>query len=345
MTMALLKEIVMQKDYLQEELVETVYFGGGTPSLLSKQELHKILQSLKSNFEIAEQVEITLEANPDDLDINFLNGLLSLGINRLSLGVQTFNDEALTWMNRAHRREQAMKCFQMARSAGFDNISMDLIFGVPIESYELADDLEITLDLTPDHVSTYQLTIEPQTVLGHRQRKGLLQEISQEQAAAQFELIISTLEQKGYQHYEISNFALHGKESRHNRGYWQQSVYLGLGPSAHSFNGYSRQFNVAHNAQYLAALQQGVLPHKLEILTRSNQINESIMTGLRTSGGLDLGYLQEHYQCDLQREQGSYLQELITNKFAEIDENKIILTRKGKLIADQIAADLFIVDD
>ena len=344
MVQALVRELELRTEYLSSSTLETVYFGGGTPSLLKAEHLEMILNAIQDHFKLADQPEITLEANPDDLSLQYLKDLWKVGINRLSIGIQSFNDEVLRWMNRAHDQMQALHCVEAAITAGYTNINLDLIFGVPVPGYDLAADLQQMLQLQPVHLSTYQLTIEPRTVFGVRQQQGKLQEVSQEQAAQEFEYIIDVLQAQGYLHYEISNFALPGMESRHNRSYWQQKPYLGIGPSAHSYNGVSRQVNVANNTQYLQAIQRGEIPSELEILSRNEQINERIMTGLRTREGLNLSELLGSFKWDIKTERPEYLQQLLKNNYAEIEQNNLILTRKGKLIADQIAAELFTVE-
>ncbi len=338
------KELTLRKDYLKEK-VETIYFGGGTPSLISPKFIGELIQQVYREFEVVNEAEITLEANPEDLDTSNLQLWSSIGINRLSIGVQSFTDSVLTWMNRVHNGAQAWNGLQRARDEGFDNISLDLIFALPHDEYQLEADLARCLEFHPEHISTYNLTVEPKTVFGHRLQHDELQEVDEDLAADQYLLIVNALEKAGYSHYEISNFCLPGRESQHNRSYWQQKSYLGIGPSAHSYNRIGRQFNVANNGQYLRAINNGDLPYQEELLSRNQQISELIMTGLRTNTGVDLRLLLNGYQYDLLKTQNQHCQQLLKEGFAFIEENRFILTLKGKLIADQIAADLFVTDD
>lgn len=345
MVAALIKEIELQKMYLKNQSVETIYFGGGTPSLLSKAQLQDVLTKIRDTFEVQESAELTLEANPDDINEQYLTSLKQVGINRLSIGIQSFDNEVLQWMNRGHDGIQARTCVDIVRKMGFNNFNIDLIFGVPHAGYNLKKDLDLALEIEPPHISTYNLTIEPKTVFGHQLAQAIFEETTEEQAAQQYEQIINQLVEYGYLHYEVSNFALPHMESKHNRSYWQRKPYLGIGPSAHSFDGVSRQFNVAHNMKYLKALEQDHVPFDAELLTDSQIINELLMMGLRTSEGVDLQYLQEQYDHNLLSTNKKYITELTSSNFAVIDEKKLILTAKGKLIADRIASDLFLTHD
>lgn len=340
-TDALVLEMQLQQDYLKGEKVETIYFGGGTPSLLSRQELDQLLNALVKTFPLAENLEITLEANPDDLTANKLKELKASGINRLSIGIQSFHEAHLQFMNRAHSAVQAGQCMPLAREAGFDNISIDLIYAVPAPDHSIwQEDLRKAMELKPEHISSYCLTIEPQTAFGNWLKKGKLEAIDDDFAAQQFELLLQSLQQAGYEQYEISNFCLPARYSRHNSSYWQQQAYLGLGPSAHSFNHSSRQFNIRNNSRYLKAIEAGQLPFEKEELSKENMINEYLLTGLRTKWGCSLSYLRQHYNYDLQLEQGRILEELLSQDLALLQEDKLILTDKGKLLADGIATQL-----
>lgn len=337
-TEALSREAELQQGYLKGEKVETIYFGGGTPSLLSRQELDQLLNTLARHYPLADEMEVTLEANPDDLTAAKLKELKASGINRLSIGIQSFHEAHLQFMNRAHNAEQAAQCVPLAREAGFDNISIDLIYAVPAPDHSIwQQDLQKALELKPEHISSYCLTIEPQTAFGNWLKKGRLQPIDDEYAAQQFELLLQSLQQAGYEQYEISNFCLPGKYSRHNSSYWQQQTYLGLGPSAHSFNHDSRQFNIRNNSHYLKALEAGRLPFEKEELSRENMINEYLLTGLRTKWGCSLSYLKERYDYDLRQEQGKLLEELLKQELAVLHEEQLTLTSKGKLLADEVA--------
>ncbi len=341
-TAALLKEISLRPDYLQGETVETIYFGGGTPSLLSDGEMLAILQSIHRHFNVAATAEVTLEANPDDVDPEALARWKMAGVNRLSLGVQSFFAEDLVWMNRAHDEIQAERAVLDAQSMGLDNISIDLIYGLP----GLTDDrwkmnISRATSLQVPHLSCYALTVEPKTPLFKKIRLGTMPDIVQEDQARQFLHGIQWLEDSGYEQYEISNFARPGKRSRHNSAYWQSKKYLGLGPSAHSFNGSTRQWNIANNAKYIQSLVQGELNFESETLSTTDRFNEYIMTSLRTIEGLDLLQVATGFGIEkkdlLGKKAAPYIQ---ANQMILADE-KLILTRKGKLFADGIAAGMF----
>ena len=312
------------------------------PSQLPAEKIREIIGIIRDNFQLSSLTEITLEANPDDLSTEYLNQLIEIGVNRLSIGIQSFNPMVLKWMNRAHTTEQALNSVVRSKKAGFENISVDLIYGVPLREYELREDLSMVLDLKPAHISAYNLTIEPSTVFGHRLKQGLIEEVSEETAAQSFQLVMDTLRSAGYQHYEISNFTLPGKESRHNLGYWNGKPYLGIGPSAHSFDGSSRQFNISNNPLYIRSIQNGTVPCTVEQLSPRQRINEMIMLALRTSAGLKLQLQAEGLEWDIVRHNQRYLGTLTEQGYARIEKNSLILTDKGKQIADRIAEDLFL---
>ena len=340
---ATMKEIVMQKDYLAGEEIGTVYFGGGTPSLLGKDDLQRIINSINSNYNLIPGTEITLEANPDDLDTQKLDDLKSIGINRLSIGIQSFQNDILSFFNRAHNAEDAVKSIGAARSAGFDNISIDLIYGVPGQHHEAwKAGIEEALSFRPEHISAYSLTIEERTVFGKWKESNRLTPMNDDQVAEQFEILVDALTGKGYDHYEISNFGLPGFHSMHNGSYWRGVKYLGVGPSAHSYDGISRQFNVANNAEYIRRISLGKIPYEREVLTLENKVNEYFFIGLRTSVGCDLQYLQEEYDFHLSGEQRNYVDELVKLGKMTFDGRMLKLTNKGKLLADKIASDLFV---
>lgn len=342
--MAIAREIGIQKDYLGHEPVNTIYFGGGTPSVLSPDEIHRLLQTINELHPVAPDAEITLEANPDDLYGDYLQAIRQAGVNRLSIGIQTFHDDLLRYMNRAHDRTTALKTFEAAHHAGFANISLDLIYSIPgQDDSRWEEDIEQALLLEPQHISCYSLTIEPQTVFGKWATAGKLKAIPDDLAANQLEILMDRLQLAGYEHYEISNFALPGFYSRHNSSYWRQENYLGVGPSAHSFNQVSRQFNVRNNHHYLKGITQGTIPAEKEVLTIENKINEFILTTLRTQWGTDLKTLKYKYGYDLAEQNSAYLQELMQQKLIVAENEVITLTRSGKLLADKIASDLFIV--
>ncbi|MEO7984269.1 MAG: radical SAM family heme chaperone HemW [Bacteroidota bacterium] len=336
---ALLKEITIRKSYLENEAVETIYFGGGTPSLCTKDEIQTILAAIHSSFMVVKKAEITLEANPDDITAETLAGWKESGINRLSIGIQSFFEEDLHWMNRAHTAQQAIDNLQLAKSF-FDNITIDLIYGTPgltNEKWKYNVDTAIAAGIP--HLSCYALTVEPRTPLDKMIKQHKSESVDPDTQSAQFLLLMQWLEDAGYEHYEISNFAKRGWRSRHNSSYWSirpggyGTKYLGLGPSAHSFNGSSRQWNIANNNQYIDAIGKGTVLFEREELTETQQLNEYIMTSLRTIEGIDLAIA------------GSRLldksKKFIANGLMKLENNSLVLTKEGKLLADGIAAELF----
>lgn len=340
---AILKEIDLRQNYLGEEIVETVYFGGGTPSLLSGLELSTILKRIRQNFVMDQNPEVTLEANPDDLSPAKLTELKSAGINRLSIGIQSFNDETLSFFNRTHNAKMAIAAVKDSKKLGFDNISIDLIFGVPHQALaNLEADLEQALQLKTPHVSIYGLTIEENTVFGRWQKQNKLKPLEDDLAAAHLELIMEMLANAGYVQYEISNFCLPGYESKHNSSYWHGKKYLGIGPAAHSYNGYSRQYNPAHNIKYIQHLKNSKLPCTIENLSREDQINELILTQIRLKEGIQYQLLKELHSFDLLGMKSSEIENFGRLKMLEIEDNFLRLTPKGKLLADFITEKLII---
>ncbi|WP_207492226.1 radical SAM family heme chaperone HemW [Aridibaculum aurantiacum] len=338
---SLLKEILLQKDYLHEP-VSTIYFGGGTPSILEIEELRLILQTLRQHFSITEGAEITLEANPDDITTGKLREWKAAGITRLSMGAQSFAEADLVWMNRAHNAQQALQSIQLAQAEGFHNITIDLIYGTPTlsdEQWKL--NVQQAIDLGIPHLSCYALTVEPKTALEKLISKNELAPVDNQKQAHHFELLMQWMQEAGYEHYEISNFAKPGYRSRHNSSYWQGVHYLGLGPSAHSFNGSTRQWNVSNNALYIKSLEKDQVPFEIEYLTPTEQVNEYLMTALRTMEGVSLKKLQEDFGEEITAkvlaaakpyEQAQHL----------VEENDYLkTTTSGKLLADGIASDLF----
>ncbi len=343
MSQAICKEITLRKDYLPNKNLQSIYFGGGTPSLLSEKQLTSILQSIKKHFSLEPNAEITLEANPDDLSYEKLAMLKANGINRLSIGIQSFQEARLQWMNRSHSAKQALEVVKNARAAGFDQLSIDLIYGLPDKDHQpFLYDLEKAIKFDCDHISAYCLTIEPRTVFGHKKKEGKIVEMEEELAAKQFEILIEQLEKNGYEQYEISNFAKRGKYAIHNTAYWQQKPYLGIGPSAHSYNKVSRQFNVANNHKYLKALAANQLLFESELLTNEQQINEYIMTSLRTMWGYNHKKALKNYEFDLLSERKNEIDKLLKFGLIELNLPKIRLTKKGRLQADWVAGELFL---
>mgnify|MGYP003770475063 FL=1 len=343
MVEALCKELKMQNEFLGKDSVYSIYFGGGTPSLLEHHHLKKIMKVIQFEYGLASNIEITLEANPDDLTIEKLQSFYDNGINRLSIGIQTFNDEHLEWMNRQHNSKEAKNSFYNARKVGFENISIDLIYAVPYHDHSIwEDDLKQAIRLRPEHISSYCLTIEPKTAFGNWLQKGRLQEVDEDFAAEQFEILLETLYKHGYDQYEISNFAQPGYESKHNSNYWRDEKYLGIGPSAHSYSGKFRKANVSNNAKYLQGLAKNDIPYEVIQLSKQDQVNEYILTSLRTKWGCSLSLLKEKYNVDLLMYHRDYLNKLALQDLIYEEENHLFLTDSGKLLADKVASDLFV---
>jgi len=340
---ALVQEIALRRAYLPAAPLDTIYFGGGTPSLLSTEELDVIFAAIGQHFEVNPRAEITLEANPDDLTAEKLAALAASPVNRLSIGLQSFHEPHLRLMNRAHTALESSQAVQRAQAVGFENISVDVIYGVPADSHAIWQaDLQALLSLGVPHVSAYALTIEPDTAFGRRLKKGTFVAPPDEFVAEQFELLLSTLRAADYEQYEISNFCQPGRESRHNSNYWRGVPYLGLGPSAHSFDGRTRQYTVANNPQYVAAvLERGEVPATVEHLSALDQANEYLLTTLRTSRGTDLGHLHQALGRDVLAERGDYVTSLVAQGMATLDGPVLRLTDAGKLLADHITLELF----
>jgi len=334
------KELALRKDFLSQ--IDTLYFGGGTPSLLSESELASIFQHLHAHYVIAETIEITLEANPDDISVQNLKLWRTFGINRLSIGCQTFDDETLSRLNRIHRADHSLKAFALAREHGFDNLSIDLMFGLPGQTHELWEqDLKIACALRPEHISAYGLTIEPKTVFGNQAEKGLLNVPNENTQAEYYEKMMEVLNTEGYDQYEISNFSLPGLHSQHNSSYWEQEKYLGIGPSAHSFDGEHRMWNPSNNKSYMKAVEAGELAYTIEVLSNHDRIHEYILTALRTKKGLSTQKLVQQLAYPKQK-----LDETVQllQKFDWIHQSndQIFLTQSGKLLADEITLKFFL---
>lgn len=345
MVHAIGQEISLQKGYLGGDKISTIYFGGGTPSLLSGEELSTIMNAIGLVHNLTDVTEVTLEANPDDLTTEKLSDFKALGITRLSIGIQSFQDSVLKFLNRSHNASTGIESVQRARKAGFTNISIDLIYAIPdLSISEWDENIRQAIALDAEHISAYTLTIEPNTVFGRWASKGKLGIVPDEMAASQMELLIDRLAAGGYYQYEVSNFCKPDKQSQHNSNYWRQEKYLGVGPGAHSYNGTSRQFNISNNHFYLRSLNEGKIPFELELLTANDKINEYILTSLRTVRGCDLSKLKSVFNFDLQKEHKGYLEELIANGLAQMENDILILTLQGRLLADKIASDLFEIE-
>lgn len=343
MLKALRRELLLRKNYLGNQAIETIYFGGGTPSLLSANELQMLLGEIVDQFDVSSNAEITIEANPDDLNPQRVKELRQTLINRFSIGIQSFFEEDLRWMNRAHTAIEAQSSIKRVQDAGFENITADLIYGYPLLSNpKWEHNIQELIQLHIPHISSYSMTVEPATALSAFIKKGEQKAMDEGQSAAQFLILMEQLEEAGFEHYEISNFAKPGSYSKHNSNYWEGVSYLGIGPSAHSFNGESRQWNISNNAKYIDQIQNGKIPSEIEVLTKENRINEYIMTSLRTSKGMDLNKIKDQFGSDYANEIKNNLEPLIEKNWILITEQLITLTTDGKLFADHIASELFI---
>lgn len=337
------QELALQAQYLRGASVETVYFGGGTPSLLTAAEIQRLIDQAARYYSLSSEAEVTLEANPDDLSDVQVASFRQTAVNRFSIGIQSFFEEDLRWMNRAHGAADAERVIKRVQDAGFQNITADLIYGYPLlDDRKWRENIEKLLSFDIPHISAYSMTAEPRTVLGTLIRKGKQPAMDERQGASQFELLMDVLAEVGYAHYEISNFAKAGAYARHNSNYWRGVPYLGIGPSAHSFDSDTRQWNVSNNMKYLRALQQEELPYEREQLTIHDKLNEYIMTSLRTMWGLDLGHVERNFGLRYRRLLESGLQLFLTAGDISQEGYAAVLTRKGKLIADYIAAELFV---
>ena len=338
---ALGKELQLRKDEFKNRIVETIYFGGGTPSLLTNDELQLLIDTVYDNYRVSSQLEITLEANPDDLSTKRIHDLTNTRINRLSIGIQSFFERDLKLMNRAHNAEEAKACLEEA-TKHFDNISLDLIYGVPgASNKQWIENIEKAISFGVPHISSYALTVEPKTALASFIQKGIIEDVDDEQAHEQFHILKERLEQEGFIHYELSNFGKEGYFSKNNSAYWQGKPYLGIGPSAHSFNGHQRGWNVRNNTKYINTIQQNQLPIEIETLSLTDRYNEYIMTGLRTIWGVSLAKVEKDFGTNFK----DYLIEqaniFINQHLLYIDEGQLRVTKKGQFLCDGIASELF----
>ncbi|MGG7034682.1 MAG: radical SAM family heme chaperone HemW [Flavobacterium sp.] len=345
MVLALAKEIAMRKDELgDDDVIETIYFGGGTPSILDISDLRFLIDEVYENYKVVANPEITIEANPDDLSESRIIELSNTRINRLSIGIQSFFEEDLQLMNRAHDSEEAKKCLEIAVQY-FDNISIDLIYGTPGMSNECwLQNIKTALDLKIPHISSYALTVEPKTALHKLIQKGSIPQPDDEQAHQQFLILVDTLEANGFVHYELSNFAKENYFSKNNSAYWLGKKYIGIGPSAHSYDGKNRSWNVANNILYIKSIQDHKLPSENEILTVADRYNEYVMTGLRTIWGVSLERIEKEFGCDYMNYLLENAQKYLDEGKLEIQDNVLKTTRKGKFFSDGIASDLFFIN-
>ena len=334
------KEIDLQKAYLQGDVLETIYIGGGTPSLLSRAELDLIFSTISKHFSFSDLKEITMEANPDDLNSSKIDSYKGGEINRFSVGIQSFYDDELSYLNRAHSSAEASSCIYKLQEAGFENITLDLIFGIPNSNRDKwMKNVEKALKLNVPHLSCYALTIEERTVFGNWFKKGTLKVEDDLVVNEQFTMLMDKMTEKGYEQYEISNYAKPNFRAVHNTNYWSGEKYLGIGPGAHSYNGDSRQYNISNNTKYIDSIRKGKVPFDIEMLTKDNKVNEYIMTSLRTGWGCNTNYISKRFGVILNTE--------VIRKFIEQDkwvskDGIITLTRSGKLIADELSSQLFI---
>jgi oxygen-independent coproporphyrinogen-3 oxidase len=342
MLAAILQELDQRQSYLSEEKIKTIYFGGGTPSFVSSRFLTEIIQKIKSLFSVAEDVEITVECNPDDITPALLEIYRKAGVNRFSMGLQSFDDDVLKFMNRAHSAKEIFESITLAKNFGFNNITVDLIYGIPNKNLDYwKTQLDAFLKLDVPHLSSYCLTIEPKTVFGSLQKKGSLTIPDDEMSLSQFQYLIDFTKANGYEHYEISNFAKPGFISQHNSNYWLGAKYLGVGPSAHSYNEIERSWNIRNNAQYIRLVSSGEGYNEKEILSNADKCNDYILTRLRTKWGINLSDL--NFICETEKEQIKQQLNRFKNNNLITEKNGIyLLTDVGKYRADGIAADLFI---
>nr|WP_315200742.1 radical SAM family heme chaperone HemW [uncultured Flavobacterium sp.] len=341
MVLAIAKELQMRKSELEKEVVETIYFGGGTPSRLQIADLRLQIDTIYKNYKVAKNPEITLEANPDDLSEEYLIELSKIGINRLSIGIQSFFEDDLQMMNRAHNSAEAKKCLEFATKY-FDNISLDLIYGIPGMSNEKwKQNIETALSFGIPHISSYALTVEPKTALNKLIQTGKIAKPNDESAQEHFAILVETLEANDFIHYELSNFGKANYFSKNNSAYWLGKKYLGIGPSAHSYDGVSRSWNVSNNSLYLKSIQEDKLPNEIEILSVSDRYNEYIMTGLRTIWGVDLNRIETEFGIEYLGYLHKQAQKFLNDDLLFIDNAILKPTPKGKFLTDGIASDLF----
>ena len=338
------KEIRMRQAYLNNATISSIYFGGGTPSILNKEEIKGVVDTIYHHFKIDPKAEITLECNPDDLHAEMLTDLKEIGINRLSIGIQSFDDADLKFMNRSHNAKQALNCIQLAKEVGFKNITIDLIYGLPSQSNEKWEqNLKQMLALDVQHFSAYALTVEPKTALKHLIDKKKITPLEEKITVEHFNTLVRIATENNFIHYEISNFGEEGFFSNHNTAYWKNQHYLGVGPSAHSFNGTSRQWNIANNRKYIEKVNKNEAYFEVEKLSNAQQYNEYIFTALRTIWGVELDYITTQFGEEAQQYFEKQVQNwLAQNKIKQL-EDTYTLTGTGKLYADAIASDLFIV--
>ena len=339
---ALLTEIELRKSVFDQQTINSIYFGGGTPSLLSEEDLNRIFATLFTSFIVSPLAEITLEANPDDLSLEKIKVLKNTPINRLSIGIQSFRDEDLRFMKRAHNAKEALSSIKNCKQAGFTNLTIDLIYGTPgMDSSAWLENLNIAFDLDIPHISSYALTVEPNTELHHQVLHQKVSNVDENQSAAQFELLITQMKRNGYEQYEISNFCKPGAYSKHNSSYWKKDMYLGLGPSAHSFYDKKRLWNVSNNTKYVKSLAQNLLRMQEEVLSLEDRYNEYVMTSLRTKWGCSIAEIENNFSSELAVYFRNEIELYVSTENVLVKKEVYYLSEKGKLLADKIASDLF----
>ena len=333
-------EIELQKSFIKED-VRTIYFGGGTPSLVNSKMIDQVLLRVKDNFDVIGDAEITLEANPDDISTNKLSEWGKIGINRLSLGLQTFDNDQLVTLNRSHSTFDAERAIGSILNSNIENFTIDLIYGLPGQGLDTwRKNLEKVIGYDIPHISSYALTIEEKTVLGHWQKKGKMHFASEEDYEKEYNLMCELLRVGGYTHYEVSNFAKPGFKSAHNSAYWMDHNYLGLGPAAHSFNGKERFFNISNNSKYIKSIGSGIIPNQSEELTEEDRFHEYLLTGLRTNSGVSLQKSKAIFGKDLYALNTEFIEKCIAEDLAVIDADMLILTEKGFFLSDSIIIEL-----
>lgn len=341
MVSAISSEMVLRK-YEVKEKVSTIYFGGGTPSVLEQKHFVKLFQTIYENYVVDEKSEITIEVNPDDCTEENLNIWKNNGINRLSIGIQSFKESDLEWMNRSHSLEQSKNAVLLARKMGFNNITIDLIYGIPdLSASDWEKNIQMALSLKPNHISAYCLTIEPKTVFGHRFKKGEMKAIDDEMASNQFIVLRKVLADNGFSQYEVSNFSQPGFESKHNSSYWKGEKYVGFGPSAHSYDGQYRRWNISNNFSYLKGIEEGTDYFDEEELSDNDRINETIMISLRTISGINLSLLESKFGIEKRNTLMKESQKYIDTNHLMLEANNLKATETGLLLIDKICSDLF----
>ncbi|GAA0711920.1 radical SAM family heme chaperone HemW [Aquimarina litoralis] len=345
MVFALCNEIKLRRSEIDDyQVIETIYFGGGTPSILTVPALKFIIDTIYENYLVSDNVEITVEANPDDLTESYVKAIASTEVNRLSIGIQSFFDEDLKLMNRAHNANEASKSISLVKEY-FDNFSIDLIYGIPgMSTDRWKENLKMALDTKAPHISSYALTVEPKTALASFVEKGIIAPVEDELAQEHFGILVDTMEQAGFEYYEFSNFGKQGYFSKNNTAYWQGKHYLGIGPSAHSYNGNERSWNINNNTKYIKALQENELPKEVEKLTTTDKYNEYVMTGLRTIWGVSLKKVENTFGITYKEYLLKQAKKHIEEHLLFLDDDTLSVTKKGKFLSDGIASDLFLLN-